>query len=988
MALPRGTRLGPYVIDSALGAGGMGEVYRATDTRLDRVVAIKILRSEIARDLGSRERFEHEARAISCLNHPHICTLHDVGRERVSPDGDDIDFLVMELVEGEPLGQLVARGPLPAAHVVRHGLDIAAALEEAHDHDVVHGDLKPGNIMVTRFGLKLLDFGLARQRAVVSVSEVTRMPTHAMSGVVAGTVPYMAPEVLRGAPADARSDLWAMGVVLHEMATGVRPFTGQTGFELSAAILDQAPAPAPVWVPVGLQTIIGRCLAKPVADRYQRAAEVRAALEAVQSDPTIAPPAPATAHNLPLQLTRFIGREREIAELKPLLASERLVTVTGAGGSGKTRLALQVVQDVAKDFQHGVWLIELAPLGDPDLIPHTIASTLGMRPESGQSVTDALIDFLRPRRTLLLLDNCEHVITACAALVSQILRACPRVSIVATSREALAVAGERAWRVPSLTLPDVKAGASADVAAKSDAVRFFVDRAQAVEPRFALSPESAPAVARICHRLDGIPLALELAASRLKVLSLEQIGTRLDDRFQLLTGGSRTAVPRQQTLRATIDWSYDLLSEAERRLLRRLSVFAGGCSLEAAEQVCGSDDGPGDLDTIELLSHLIDKSLVAVEDDEAVGRRYRLLETVRQYARDRLFESGEAARVRDGHFQFFQRLALEAEAELLGPRHVAWARRLAADHDNLRVALEWGLTRSGNSDMPLRMVCALWIFWNQRNHFAECRQWVERVLAVIPDAPRSLHARALAGAADCAFLSGDYSAAAAFSRGALALDDPELGRDRWAVAFATFILGNVAVHLGDTATGGTLIEQSAFIARAAGAAHITGLLLIGPMFTARLAGDYQRARGFIDESVALLRPLGKWMLATALANLCDIALCQARPDQAEDAGREGVASAHETADTRALTWCLAGLARTAGARQQPKRAARLWGAAEGLSESIGAPLPSFIRDTAEADLLGVRQALGDERFAAAWTEGRQMTADAVVAYALQDDESE
>jgi non-specific serine/threonine protein kinase len=984
MALAPGTRLGPYEIQALLGTGGMGEVYRAQDTRLDRLVALKVLLSDIARDFDSRQRLEGEARAVSRLNHPHICALYDIGRERFRPDADECDFLVMELVEGEPLSHVVARGPLPAVQVVRHGMEIVAALEEAHGHGVVHGDLKPGNIMITRFGLKLLDFGLARQLAPASVSDLSCAPTEPTSGIVAGTLPYMAPEVLRGAPCDRGSDLWALGIVLHEIATGVRPFTGQTAFELSAAILNEPPATAPVWVPLGLQTIIRRCLAKGADVRYQHAREVHAALEAVQSDPAIAPPAPAAAHNLPFQLTRFIGREHEIAEIRPLIARERLVTLTGAGGAGKTRLALQVAEGIAGDFPHGVWMIELAPLGDPDLIPHAIASTLGVRQESGRTVVDALIEYLRPRTALLLLDNCEHLIAACAAIVSQILRVCPRVRILATSREALGIAGERAWRVPSLALPDVTAGARADVVARSDAVRFFVDRASAVTPLFALSAENAADVGRICQRLDGIPLALELAAARMKVLSLQQISARLDDRFRLLTGGSRTAVPRQQTLRATIDWSYDLLSETERGLLRGLSVFAGGCTLEAAEQVCGASDE----ETIELLSHLIDKSLVTVEDDPPSGQRYRLLETVRQYARDRLFDSGEAAALRDRHFQFFQRLALDAEPELLGSHHMDWARRLAADHDNLRAALEWGLARSGSSDMPLRMVCALWIFWNQRNHFAECRQWVERVLAAAPDAPRSLRARALAGAADCAFLSGDYSAAAAFSRQTVALDDPELGSDRWTVAFATFVLGNAAIQLGDFATGGKLIEESAFIARAAGAAHITGLVLIGPMFTARLAGDYQRARRFVDESVALLRPRGKWMLATALANLCDIALCQADLDQAEDAGREGVACAHETADTRALTWCLAGLARTAGARQQPKRAARLWGAAEGLSESIGAPLPSFVRDTAEADLLGVRQALGEEQFAMAWTQGRQMTADAVVAYALQDDKAQ
>jgi non-specific serine/threonine protein kinase len=960
----------------------MGEVYRAQDTRLDRLVALKVLRPDIARNTQSRQRLEREARAVSRLNHPHICILHDVGRERLQPDAEELDFLVMELVEGETLSHVLARGVIPPTHVVRQGLDIASALEEAHGHGVVHGDLKPGNIMVTRFGLKLLDFGLARQLAVAAVPDLSLVTTEPGSSLVAGTLPYMAPELLRGGSSDARSDLWALGVVLHEMATGVRPFNGHTAFDLSAAILNEPPATPPVWVPLGLQTIIRRCLGKDLHDRYQHAAEVRAALEAVQSDPSIAPPAPAAAHNLPSQLTRFIGREHEIAQVKPLVAAERLVTLTGAGGAGKTRLALQVAQDVVGDFPHGVWLVELAALADPDLIPHTIASTLGLRPESAHGVTDSLIAFLRPRTTLLLLDNCEHVIAGCAVLVDHILRACPRAQILATSREALGIAGERAWRVPSLVLPAAKQEASADAALKSDAVRFFVDRAQAVASQFALTPANAATVVRICQRLDGIPLALELAAARMKLLSLEQISARLDDRFQLLTGGSRTAVPRQQTLRATIDWSYDLLSDDERRLLRRLAVFTGGCSLEAAEQVCGGDSSGGD--TLELLSHLIDKSLVVVDDEDG-DRRYRLLETVRQYARDRLFESGEAAPLRDRHLRFFERAALQAEGELLGPNHIASAKRLTAEHDNVRAALEWGLAAHANAEIPLRMVCALWIFWNQRNHFAEARQWVERALAAASDAPRSLRVRALAAGADSSFLSGDYVAAIAFCEEALSLDDAGLGRDRWAVAFASFILSN-AIWQQRGPTREDLVERSVSLARAAGAAHITGLVLIAPMYMARMAGDYERALEFIEESVALLRPTGKWMLATGLANLGDILLCLGRYERADEASREGVRCAHETGDTRAMTWCLTCLARTAGFRNRPDRAARLCGAAEGLSESVGAPLPHFARNPMEADMSRVRQALGDERFATAWTDGRQMSPDAVVAYVLQDEE--
>jgi non-specific serine/threonine protein kinase len=343
--------------------------------------------------------------------------------------------------------------------------------------------------------------------------------------------------------------------------------------------------------------------------------------------------------------------------------------------------------------------------------------------------------------------------------------------------------------------------------------------------------------------------------------------------------------------------------------------------------------------------------------------------------------------MRDRHLCFFEHLALETEAELLGPDHIACARRLTADHDNLRAALEWALATSGHTDVPLRLVCALWIFWNQRNHFVEGRQWVERALAAAADPPRSLHVRALAAGADLSFLGGDSLAAIAFCEQALALDDAELGRERWAVAFTLFILANAILEQGGP-TRGDLFERSVSIARAAGAAHLTGLLLIGPMRIAREAGDYERARELIEESVELLRPWGKWMLATSLSNLGDILLCLGQYERADKASRDGVLCAHETADTRAMTWCLSTLARSATGRNQPDRAARLCGATEGLSESIGVPLPHFIRDPMDADLSRVRQALGDERFAAAWTEGRQMTPDAVVAYIRQEESHE
>src|SRR5262245_39588833 len=403
-------------------------------------------------------------------------------------------------------------------------------------------------------------------------------------------------------------------------------------------------------------------------------------------------------NNLPLQLTSFVGREREVAEVAGMLAAHRLITLTGVGGTGKTRLALQVAADALLAFSDGVWLVALDALRDPGLAPQAVALSIGVREERERPLLATLTDALKPKRLLLLLDNCEHLLDACARLADALLRACPHLTIVATSREALGIAGETVWRVPSLALPAVFAGQPlppVETLTRYEAVALFVDRAQAVQPRFALTRESAPAVVSVCALLDGIPLALELAAARVRALSVDQLLARLTDRFRLLTGGSRTALERHQTLRAAVDWSHALLTAPERVLFRRLAVFAGGWTLEAAEAVGPAPDGPaGGLareDVLDLLTRLVDQSLVDVvaEAPGAGPARYRLLETLRQYAQHKLVEAEEVAAVRGRHAAHYLALAEQAQPALHGPEQLVWLDRLEEEHANLRGALAW-----------------------------------------------------------------------------------------------------------------------------------------------------------------------------------------------------------------------------------------------------------------------------------------------------------
>src|ERR671916_668446 len=396
-------------------------------------------------------------------------------------------------------------------------------------------------------------------------------------------------------------------------------------------------------------------------------------------------------NNLALELSSFVGREKELTEVERLLEHNRLVTLTGSGGCGKTRLALAAASEVVEGFEDGVWVVELAPLADPILVPQAVASVLGVREQPGRSPTETLADHLESKKVLLLLDNCEHLVDACATLAEALLRSCPELRVLATSREALGITGEVAWPVPSLSLPDLRRLSDIEGLPRYESARLFVERATTAKPTFALTEENASAVAQVCYRLDGIPLAIELAAARTKVLSVEQIADRLEDSFGVLSAGGRTAMPRQHTLRATMDWSHELLSREERSLFRRLSVFAGGFTLEAAEAACSGLLPDGELEQGEVLdglSGLVDKSLVAVGEKDGEAR-YRLLETVRQYGQEKLERSGETAEIQRRHAGFMLGLAEEAGPELKGPRQGEWLGRLETEHGNLRAAMRW-----------------------------------------------------------------------------------------------------------------------------------------------------------------------------------------------------------------------------------------------------------------------------------------------------------
>ncbi len=572
-----------YRLDSELGRGGMGIIYRAHDTLLDREVAIKVL-SDSALSTESRARLLREAQAAAQLNHPNIVSVHDAGETDTSAEGPGtggVPFIVMELVEGKSLHNLTVAGshqPQAVEETLSIARQVCAALEHAHAHGIIHRDLKPENVLIHPDGTaKLTDFGLARTVA-------SRLTTE---GTIVGTVFYLAPEQALGGKIDHRADLYALGVMLYELTTGQLPFAGD---DLLAVISQHLHAPVVPpsthnpEIPPTLDALIVRLLSKQPEDRPASAAEVRQSLEDLSrpggtTAPRI-PPSPEISglcpNNLPAQATPFIGREVELAAVRKKLTRPevRLLTLTGPGGTGKTRLGLQAATDLLGHFEDGVFFVSLASISNPMLVVPKVAQTLGVREvegsslgpatrsipvEQGGTLLEALKDYLRDKRILLVIDNFEQV-TPAAPKVSDLLAAAPHLKVLVTSRASLRVYGEHDYPVPPLATPDLKESLPLEQLTQIEAVQLFIQRAQAVKPGFAITDENGPTVAEICQHLDGLPLAIELAAARVRLLPPQKMLTQLGDRFRLLTGGARDLPARHQTLRGAIDWSYELLA--------------------------------------------------------------------------------------------------------------------------------------------------------------------------------------------------------------------------------------------------------------------------------------------------------------------------------------------------------------------------------------------------------------------------------------------
>jgi len=961
-------RVGPYEVLAPLGAGGMGEVFRARDTRLERQVALKVLPAEFAGDAARLDRFRREALALASVNHPNIATIHGI-----EPVPGGAIALVLEFVAGETLAARLARGPLAPAQALAVAGTIAEALEAAHEKGIVHRDLKPLNVMFGEHDrLKVLDFGLARRER------------DAGEDGVLGSAGYLSPEQAIGAPQDARTDVFAFGCVLYECLTGRRAFPGDDLAAAGAAALYLEPdwAALPAGLPPGAEALLRSCLAKDAEARPRDGRALRAGLLAIAHGPTAPAPAPAAPApvRLPAQRTSFVGRTREVEALAGRLENARVLTLTGVAGCGKTRLALRVAETTQARFTAGVWFVDLAPLADDSRVGEAMARALELAVEPGRDPVETVASAIGTGRALLVVDNAEHVLAACADAVEHLVAGCPGLAVLMTSREPLALAGEEVAAVGPLAPPPERARVTAAELAVSDAVALFAERARHAHPGFAITDANAAAVAEICRRLDGIPLALELAAARARMLSLEQIRARLDDRFRLLTGGQRGALPRQQTLLAALQWSYDHLHADEQELLRRLAVFGGGWTLEQAVAVCAP--GGDEFELLDRLTRLVDKSLVVVVGGSD-PTRYRFLESVRQFALEALARTEEGPALRERHFAAFLEVARTFEAH--GPGRADendWLRRLDADHENLLAALAWAAGEPGAADRALALATGLWRYWSSRGLYALARRSIEDALARAGDAsPPALRAHARVRAGGFALYLGDHDGARPHlveaDRLYGALDDPK-GRARSLSALAT-----IAVYRSDFGEAERRYRESLSLYERLGERRGMALAHQGLAYALTRVGRTAEAPDHLEQAIALSREIGDHRLTThALVELAETWVQSGGLEQAAMLASAALGMAIEMDLRLEAVAALEIAARLLAEHGDAAPAARFYGAADAGRAALGTPLlPEERLRRARMDAL-LLERLGEEPRARAAAGGAALELSAAAREAL------
>ncbi|MCS4253047.1 non-specific serine/threonine protein kinase [Rhodococcus erythropolis] len=990
-----------------IGRGGFGAVYRCTQADLDRTVAVKVLLVDLDED--DRARFFREQRAMGRLTgHPNIVNILQVG---ATDSGRP--YIVMPYHPQDSLDARIRRdGPLPLDYVLRLGVKMAGAVESAHRLSILHRDVKPANILLTDYGEpELTDFGIAHVSGGFETS----------AGTVTGSPAYTAPEILGGDPPSPMTDVYGLGASLFSALTGHAAFERRSGEQIVAQFLRITTQSVPDLRVRGMaddvSAVIARAMSRAPDQRPATAADFGEELRQLQSDhglpidemalrpahnadvsaegrnpgaasrrrrrftaPFIAP---GSAGSLPLELTSFIGRRHELTRTKNLLNGSRLVTLTGIGGVGKTRLALQVAANVQRNYADGARLVELGELRDESLLVEAVAGALGVQDRSAKSLREVLLEFLATRQLLLLLDNCEQVVSAAAELSDVLLHVCPRLRILATSREPLDIGGEVVFQVPPLGVPDPERTLTSRGMPKYDAITLFADRAAAAVPGFELTDENAETVAEICHRLDGLPLPIELAAARLRAMSSEQILSRLTDRFTLLTRSSRGTPTRQQTLRLSIDWSFALCTAREQLVWGRVAVFAGSFELDAAEQVCGADLHPNEL--LDTLTSLVEKSIL-IRDKHGSVVRLRMLETIRAYGREKIEFTGDYLSLRRRHQEWCEGLVLDAEVDWISARQLDWIDRLKREQPNIREALAFSVFDS--PDIGLRVVGALFLFWSSQGLYSEGRLWLDRLMPRQTGPPTLEWIKALYCASMLANVQGDLQAGAALVAQGRTLTS-QTGDPRMH-ALIEHAEGIFALYSGDPAKACAHLKsplsvpdfQEGLTLRT-DALYLLGVYLLGVAYGLR--GETELAVECHERVLSITETCGEVMYRSySLWSMGVIVWQQGDSGRASKLLEQALPLTRQVHNPRITSLCIEVLAWIASQTHKKRRAAILLGCAEELSASVGsgtAAFPGMIAHHEECHQI-TRRSLGDKEFEARRRDGQRLGFDAAIAYAL------
>jgi non-specific serine/threonine protein kinase len=1000
----------------------MGFVYEAEHQLLRRKAAVKTLAPELGGGADFKERFIRESQTVASIDHPNIIPIYDAG------EIDGLVYIAMRFVKGPDLEKLIEQGgTTDDPHAALSMLEqVAGALDAAHTYEVIHRDVKPANVMVEDGSgrIYLMDFGIAKQSRERGLTQ---------AGVFVGTVDYAAPEQIEAKEVTPAADVYAFGGVLYQTLTGKKPYERETDVAVMFAHMTEPPpkvSEARPELPEALDAVIARAMAKAPEDRFPTCREmidaargalgaamaVAAAPAAAAGSQPPAPPPPAPRSTVPTPATPFVGREEELAAVVALLEQEtvRLVCLTGLGGTGKTRLALETARALGERFERA-YFVDLAPVQDPALVGPTIAEALEVQETRDHSLTDALAQRLVEEPTLLLLNNFGQLLPA-TSLIGELVEAVPTLKVLVTSRTPLRLRGEREYSVPPLAVP-----APGVLSPDAPAVKLFVERAQETKPSFELTPENLPAVTDICRRLDGIPLAIELAAARIKLLTPQQILGRLEQKRLSFGGGGE----EQGSVADAIAWSYNLLDDKSKGLFARLAVFVGGSSLEAAESVAGQPLGLDFGAVLDGIAALVDNGLVRQGEAVDGEPRFSMLETIREYALERLAERGELEDARDRHLNRYVQLAETAEPELTRAGQALWLERLTEESDNIRAALAWSF-ESRQVDLGLRLAGALVRFWSVRGLMTEGRRWLGEALAESTGVEPAVLGKAYFAAGFAALGQGDFPQAKPFFEESLQLaeqagetrlqaqayqqigwimnagaqSDEERGRakehagkalelsreigDKLVQSGALNILAEIATAEGDHAEANELYEESLALRRGLGDKRLiaNSVLTLGRAELAR--GEDDRATLLLQEGLALARELrDTWSLSVAEINLGRVSLRNGDVAEAGTLFGGALAIAKDRGDKRATAECLQGLGAFAAALgEDAALAARLLGAAEALLEAIDATPSPLEVEIAERAVPVLMAALGEERLAAETAAGGAWAPDEAVNAAL------